>query len=267
LTPFAPPVAKRLVGPPAQRVLDRLGVRQGFFNDYPLRLSDPNEVEPWLLATGSEWSSYWGYLFPRRARHYLDRFIRFSEPGLREGWKVAYDHALRRATLRCGGRPLVVKDPPNTGRIGALLDLWPEAVFVGVLRDPLRVLLSMRALWHRTILPRFSLQWIAEDTVASVVLAHYETVMEGWAAERGAIPTGAALELRYEDLVQEPLSVIEDVYVRLRLPGFGAARHAIQARLELDREYRPNRYPTEPALPEGWAPAIDRWRVRLGYPT
>lgn len=266
LFPFAPVALKRVLRPNVQAVVDRLGVRQGFFHEYTLRLDDPNEIEPWLLATGSEWSSYWGFLFPRRALYHLERFVRFPDADTRARWQRAYEHAVRRATLRSGGRRLVVKDPPNTGRINALLELWPDAGFVHVRRDPRGVLVSMRELWRTTILPRFALQRITEEEVAGVVLGHYETLMQGWHAEHASIPRGRCVELRYEELVRAPRSQIERIYADLPLHPFGGARPAVEARLALERDYRPGRYEDDPPLPRGWEASIARWRARLGYP-
>lgn len=269
LFPFALPPLKRAARPALQLLVDRLGIRQGFFHDYALRLDDPNEVEPWLLATGSEWSSYWGYLFPARALAHLERFIASPGEGLRDeglpdGWKAAYDNALRRAARRVGGLPLVVKDPPNTGRVAALTELWPGACFVHVVRDPRYVLLSMRTLWHDTILPRFALQRISPAEVERVVLAHYETVMGAWLRQRDAIPPGRLVEVRYADLVTEPLAELERVYAALSLSGFQHARPAIAARLERDRAYRGRCYAAHHELPAGWEKAVERWGSRLG---
>lgn len=265
--PLASPALQRWLGPMLQRTADALQLRQGFFYDYPLRLDDPNEVEPWLLAAGSAWSGYWGYVFPREALRHLDRFVRLEDPAERASWKLAYDHALRRLTTRRGGRPLVVKDPLNTGRVSALLALWPDARFVHVLRDPEPVLLSTRALWHDTILPRFALQRVTTPEVERVVLGHYETIMEAWASERARIPARQIVEVRYEDLVKDPLHEIKRAYRHLGLLSFETARASMSTRLARDFDYQGGGYTPPRALPKGWEAAIARWRNRLGYGT
>jgi hypothetical protein len=266
LFPVAPAAVKRVTLPALQLAVRRLGIRQGFFYDSPLRLDDPNEVEPWLLALGSEWSSYWGYLFPRVGLEYLNRFVGLEDPERRRGWQRAYDQALRRAAARSGGRALVIKDPPNTGRVGALLELWPDARFAHVKRDPADVLRSMRDLWRATILPRFSLQRISHRDVDRIVLGHYEALMGAWLAQRDRIDRGRLVEVGYEDLVADPLNTALRVADSLAVPLDDAGRDAIAIRANRERGYRGRPSAGADDLPPGWQEAAERWRRRLATP-
>lgn len=264
LLPFCPGPLKAALRPALQRAVSLLGLRQGFFHDYRLRLDDPNEMEPWMLGTGSPWSSYWGYLFPRRAAEHLERFVRFRSAAEREGWKRAYDYFVRRSALKGGGRIPVVKDPTNTGRVGALLELYPEARFVHVVRDPRSVFLSMRGLWRETIEPRFALQAVTAEERDALVLRHYGALMSGWISEREAIAEGRMVEVRYEALDPSPLESMRRIYADLRLPPFAAAETAIVRRLDEDRGYRAASYDGV-VLEEEVERELSAWRRRLGY--
>ena len=57
-------------------------------------------------------------------------------------WRNAFDLMLRKLSLRCGGRRLLLKSPVHTARVPLLLQLFPEAQFVYIHRDPLAVLQS-----------------------------------------------------------------------------------------------------------------------------
>jgi omega-hydroxy-beta-dihydromenaquinone-9 sulfotransferase len=249
-----------------QGLVGLLRVRHPFFHDAGVRLDDPNETEPLMLALASVWSSYWGYLFPRGAGVLLNRYVEWPSEEIRRGWMSAYCGTLERISGRCGGRRLVVKDPPNTGRVATLLELFPDAQFIHVVRDPAEVFRSMRGLWDEVILPRYSLQPLGPGERDGILLRHYQTVMSLWQAQKRLIASGNLVDLRYEDLLRDPVVRIREMYEVLRLPPFQAAEQAISARWEEERGYRPRGREGAPALPEEVDTALADWRRRLGYP-
>ncbi len=262
LLPQCPLWLKPIFKGTLQAVATGLRLKQQFFHDYPLLLDDPNEVEPLLLSLGSELSEYWGYLFPRQAPELLSRWIEWPDETARERWKEGYDTQIRRIASRARACRLVVKDPPNTARVAALLELYPDAGFVHVARDPLHVFLSMRRLWQETIQPHFALQRVDKEEVEAIVIEHYRVLMNRWREERALIPDGQLVELRYEEFLQNPRAGLESVYAGLGLKGL---RTEVLGRLECEREYRPARYVADErdeALVRG---ALGDWRESLGY--
>ncbi len=265
--PTCPPSLGGRIQVPFQGLAKLLGIRQPFFHEYALRLDDPNEMEPLMLALGSEWSSYWGYLFPRAADVYLNRYVNWPSEEIRRGWMQAYSGHLKRVSRRCGGRPLVVKDPPNTARVGTLLELFPRSKFCHVVRDPMEVFISMQALWRDTILPRFALQRISPEDRDALILRHYGVLMEGWESQKNLIPPGNLAEVRYEDLVSDPLRRIREIYEILDLPPFPVAAASISNRLREDQGYRPAESGQAFETLESAERELGNWRTRLGYPT
>lgn len=260
--PGCPVALQRMLRPPLQRLVGLSGIRHPYFHDYRFRLDDPNETEAWLLAAGFPWSSYWGYLFPRRP-DYLDGWVDPSDPAVRGGWLDAYDHALRRLMRRCGGRPLVVKDPPNTARAGLLAQRYPSARFVYLFRDPSRVLLSVWRLWRETIEPLFGLQTVTDAERCDRIASHYSRLLSGYERDRPRL-TGRLVELRYEDFVADPVEHVRRLYGPLGLGDFGAAREAVAQRLSEDWGYREAPSAGE-SLPEDLVAVAERWRRKLGY--
>ena len=70
-------------------------------------------------------------------------------------------------------------------------------------------------------------------------------------------------ELRYEDLVRDPLGQLEAVYNGLGLGDFGPARRPVEAYLAGLSGYETNRYLLTPAEREAidrrWGPVIRRY--------
>jgi len=265
LFPACPRWLEPIIRAPLQGLLSLLRVRQPFFNDTVVRLRDPNEFEPVWLSTGSYWSTYWGYLFPRNANCYLNRFVEWPDDETRAAWMRAYRDAVSVEAWRSGGRRMVLKDPPNTGRVRELLELYPAAKFIHVVRDPREVFLSMRALWRDVIERRYALQVISGEERDQLIFRHYRTLMERWMAQRELIPAGALFELRYESFMPDPLAGIRGSYSALGLGDFAAVEPNIRRRLVAEQKYRPVARSVDPDTMAMIDRELGEWRARLGY--
>lgn len=169
---------------------------------------------------------------------------------------------LKKLTLK-HDRPLVLKSPPHTARIRLLLDLFPDARFVHIHRDPHDVFRSTRHM-IRTVQPAFQLQDIppldGDDTILGVYTEMYDAYFE----ERGLVPQGRLCDVGYEDLVHEPLAVVGSIYRTLGLAGFEGLQARLEAYLGSISDYRKNRLDdlTEPLrrrIAHEWGRSFDEW--------
>jgi hypothetical protein len=69
------------------------------------------------------------------------------EPAELDRWKQTLRRFLNRLAVRDPRRP-VLKSPPHTARIGVLAEMFPEARFLHVVRDPYVVIPSTLRLWR-----------------------------------------------------------------------------------------------------------------------
>jgi hypothetical protein len=156
-------------------------------------------------------------------------------------WAETYLTFLRKVTLRAGGRRLVLKNPANGGRIRQLLELFPEAKFIHMVRNPYHVFPSI--MWvYRTVLPRSQVQRIGQAQIEAHVLQSSARLMRKFLTDRALIPAGNLVEVRFEDLEQAPLEQVRKVYDGLGLPGFAEAEPAFRAYLASIQGYQKNRY-------------------------
>lgn len=115
--------------------------------DYPYE-------EEYAVANTCPYSFYHGWYFPRWMRRYFDRYALMQAPsGELESWRTVYDYLLRKVAYANGQPRLLLKNPCNTARVGELLDLYPDARFVHIIRNPYHVYFSTRRLYEN-ILPR-----------------------------------------------------------------------------------------------------------------
>jgi hypothetical protein len=235
-------------------------------DDVRISFRAPNEDE-FALCQMTLCSPYLGFTFPRRQPHY-DRFLtlRGAGEGVVARWKAALAQFLRKLTWK-DGRPLVLKSPPHTGRIGLLLELFPGARFVHIRRNPYAVFEST---WHwlRASGPWFHLQRPARTGLDERVLRVYREVYEVFFEERGLIPRGRFHEVGFEELERDPVGQVRAIYEALGLPDFGEAEPALRRYLDSLVGYKKNAFPGLPAdlrerVAREWRRCFEEW----GYPT
>jgi hypothetical protein len=135
----------------------------------------------------------------------------------------------------------VLKNPANTGRIAQLLELFPDAKFIYLRRNPYAVYKSTLNL-HRTTFQTIGFQDVTDTEIEDNVLHMYAALNQRYAATRALIPEGNLVEIVYEALETNPLAELEQVYTRLRLPGWEAARGPIADYLATLDNYEKNRF-------------------------
>lgn len=225
----------------------------------------PQEDEFALCMLGQP-SPYQVIAFPNhlpKSAEYLD--LEELPPRQRERWKRAFLKFLRQLTFKNPKR-LILKSPPHSCRIKALLELFPDARFVHIVRDPHVVYPSTVNLWkslfrshglHRPTFARL------EDFVFSTFRHLYSRLEEG---KRLVSPTRFH-EVRYEDLTRDPVGQMQLLYDRLGLGDFEELRPRLEKYLESIRGYETNRYEITPELraeiDKQWGEVIRRY----GYAT
>ena len=116
-------------------------------------------------------------------------------------------------------RRIVLKSPPHTFRIKVLLEMFPKARFIHIVRNPLVIFPSTINLWKR-LYRNDGLQVPTYEGLDEHVFATFSRMYEVFERDRGLIPAGQFCEVRYEDLVAQPIQQMQRVYDELNLGGF-----------------------------------------------
>lgn len=188
-------------------------------------------------------SAYLGFHFPKRLAYYFQKYalLQFDDEAERRRFGQQYLGLIRRLTAACEGKRLLLKNPPNTGRIRLLLELFPNARFIYLHRDPAEVFHSTIRM-HEHLLDRFALIPSGGLHLPGFVPAFYARLIERYEADKSLIPPGHLVEIAYERLVQEPEQTLRELYAALRLPGFSAALPAFRAYIEKQKGFQPATY-------------------------
>jgi hypothetical protein len=102
-------------------------------------------------------------------------------------WQAALKILLKKLTLKYD-RPLVLKSPPHTCRIRLLLEMFPDARFIHIHRDPYAVFQSSRRTF-RLMLDWHGLQRADLEGLDDWVLRQYREMYEVYFEEKKLIPS------------------------------------------------------------------------------
>jgi hypothetical protein len=224
---------------------------------------EPQEDEFALVASGL--SFMLGLVvFPRhRDRYQQFLTLREATPAELERWTSAFLRFLQKLTFKYR-RPLVLKSPAHTGRLEVLLDLFPNAKFVHIHRDPYAVFQSSVHTW-RKVKSFWGLQSTEVDE--NCVLEDYAQVCDAFFAQRHRLTEQNFCEVRFDDLERDPIGELRRVYRSLALPDFEHVEPALRGYLASLDGYRRNTFPplppqTKERVADAWRRSFEAW----GYP-
>jgi hypothetical protein len=237
---------------PATRPMDNM--RQSFGTP------QEDEFAPLLMTLRSV---YLGITFPRHEARYAPYMTFEHVPRVEvEDWKRALLWFCKKLTLKYGRR-LVLKSPPHTARVRLLLELFPQARFVHIHRDPLRVFQSQRhyfdtAIWH-TYLQRPDC-----GQIDAGILMRYNTMYDAFFKDRPLIPDSRFHEVRFDDLERDPVGEVRRIYERLDLGPFADVEPKIQAYADSLSSYRKNDFDQlsesdRKRVAETWSRSFETW--------
>jgi hypothetical protein len=230
-------------------------------DNMPAGWERPQEDEFALCLLGLP-SPYWTIAFPNHPpqfQEYLD--LRGLTPSALAAWKKVFRQFLLQLTFR-DPRRLVLKSPPHSCRIPILLDMFPDARFVHIVRNPYVVFPSTINLW-KSLYEAHGLQTPGLQGLEEHVFQTFARVYERIEEDKRLIPSGRFHEIRYEDLVREPAAQLRKLYDRLELGGYEAFLPRLEKFLESTRKYETNRYQLsveqKQAIDRRWGPMIEQY--------
>lgn len=203
---------------------------------------------------------------PPQHQEYLE--LESVSPRALRRWKRALLRFLQQVQYKTPGR-IVLKSPSHTFRVPVLLEMFPDAQFVHMVRHPVAVFLSTMRLWKSL----YSTHGYQRPTFAGLdeyVLSTFARMHQRWEETRGLIPPGQLVELRYEDLVDDLARNMRTIYERLDLGKFDEVQPAIEAYAAEHADYQVSRYEPSPELQQEiyrrWRPYFERYGYEIDGP-
>ncbi len=245
---FVPPLATGLpwdlmgIARVMRPLLERALPENRFIDNIPVKPDSPQEDEI-ALANMTPVSFYHGIYFPKRFEAFLDEGLFFDTLSEREiaAWRDRFTYFMRKLYVHQGHKRLLIKNPVYTARVAALREIWPEARFIHILRNPYEVFVSMRNFYSK-LLKQFALQDYDHVDIDRAILDVYARMMETMERDVADLPPHLYTEVRYETLDADPLGAIGSIYRSLDLGDFEAIQPTFQAYLDTVRTYKKNAF-------------------------
>lgn len=218
---------------PKQRPMDNMAA--GF--------DRPQEDEFAILALGAP-TPYTRMAFPNDAPDYSDSLnLDECSPEHLERFKAALMYFTKLITLTTKQKQLLLKSPPHTGRVGHFARWFPGAKFIHIARHPFSLFPSTMRLWE-SLDEAQGLQVPHHKNDREYVFDCFERMYRGYEKQRNEIPPGDLYELKYEDLVKDPVGECEKIYQQLQLNNFEPVREKIIQHMEKEKDFKKNKHPT-----------------------
>ena len=198
----------------------------------------PGEEDGAMTTSLNPRGAAWGWFFPKiMLEHYRKYALleHIPEDDIHK-WTDDYLFLLRKISLAGRGKRLLLKSPPHTARVKLLLFLFPKARFIMIHRNPYDVYASNKRFWQVTN-RIYALGSTKGVDFHRIILDSYAMVMRKYLAEKDRIPEGQLVEIPYQELINQPLDTIRQVYQSLQLGDFSYCEHAMKNYLQGQKNY------------------------------
>ena len=223
------PVMSRIM--PKQRPMDN--VKSGF---------DEPQEEEYATFRLSGVSPLERLMFPEGKGYFLNVYNeekRTSENDTRV-WSKAFSLFCRK--LYFGNRKrLLLKNPFLSLRINEISSLYPDARFIHIYRNPLKVIPSTIHMWD-TVGRQNSLNqnWVKPEVKA--VTQYFHKMIESIRKALSVMPKENHIEVKYETLVKDPFNGIKYIYEHFGIPFTEEYKVKLGSYLREERTYMANSY-------------------------
>ena len=213
-------------------LINRILPKKRPFDAYPMDMDFPQEEEFAMMSLQAK-SMYKLFYFPKdfNTIYEKDLFFERLPDAHRKRWKKKYLSLINKAMLNTGGKRYMSKNPCNIFRIKTLKDLFPDARFVFIYRNPYTVVESLYRFVNE-VLPGSELQHLRGGIHREHFARLYkDSLHEYWHAKERIKP-GNLMEIRYEEFKEKPLEILRDLYKQFNIPGFEEALPRMKSYLE-----------------------------------
>jgi hypothetical protein len=224
---------------PEKRPMDDVGMDA----EYP-------QEDQYAVGAISPFSYYHGWCYPQNMERY-NQFVLMDESVSNRDiqlWKQSYLYLIKKATFASQGKQLVLKNQDNTAKVRLLLELFPNAKFLLIQRNPIDLYYSMLK-FMRIVIPRYCIQNPPSfSEVEASMMSLYARMFRKYLHERKLIPKGNLVEVKYEDFIVNPIEILESIYQTLKLSGFPQAKPQFLQYIDSQKAVVGGSYPIEESV-------------------
>jgi hypothetical protein len=216
------------------------------FDGYSLDMDFPQE-EDFAMMSLQPKSLYKMFYFPKDFNDIYEKELYFEKytEAERNNWKSKYLNFMSKAMLNTAGKRYISKNPCNIFRINTLTELFPDARYIFIYRNPYPVVESLYRFVNE-VLPGSELQHLEGGIPRECFARLYKDALHEYFKVKGIIKPANLMEIRYEEFKQQPLEMLREIYTRFDIPGFGEAQPRMEMYLNKNQPDARQPYHIEP---------------------
>lgn len=225
---------------------------------------DLPQEEEFALSNMMPYTFYNFWFLPKNTMEYCDKYLTMQTATKEEvqTFKDIFLKLIKISLWNTKGTQFLSKNPPHTGRVKEILEMFPNAKFIYLMRNPYTVFESTRSFFTNTIQP-LKLQDISNEQIEDNILETYQRLYMKYEEDKKLIPKGNLIEIKFEDFESNALEMTQKIYETLSLPGYQEAEPAIKEYLNKKKGYKKNAYQYDPRTVElvekNWGFALKQW--------
>ena len=230
--------------------------------------ADLPQEEEYALGNLSPFSYYNGWCFPKNMEHY-NNFVDFNnlKPATINEFKEVYMDYIKKVSFAHKHKRLVLKNPSNTSRIKFLLELFPKAKFVHIIRNPYHVYLSMKRNIEKEMILYTVQNPPSWEIFEQSMISMYKRMFAKYFAEKELIPKQNLVEIKYEDLIKQPIKQMQHIYQTLNLGDFEKNKSIFEKYVDSQKKVKKAVYKIDDVLKNHiytqLKETIDRWNYSV----
>jgi hypothetical protein len=229
---------------------------------------DSNNPQEEEMAFGNAFffSYYYWFYFPKEREKIADKFLFIENMSNQEKkrFKINYIRFIKRAMINTKGSQYISKNPPNTARIPILLEMFPDAKFIYLTRDPYETLVSTFR-FCKVFLKTLQLQEMSDKDLWKIVINTYHSLSERYHKYKSLIPGENLIEIQYTDLIGDPEKTLEIIFERF-FQGQDSDLEKIKKTIPTLSEHKKNTYQFTPSFINQVNQKIGNIILKQGYP-
>jgi hypothetical protein len=203
-----------------KKIVDSLLPEKRPFDNVSWNMDTPQEEE-FGMANLQPYSLYNFFLFPKEFDRFAaeELFTGSFGPAQLENWKKQYLGMIRKSMINKRGTRYISKNPLNMVRIRMLKEMFPDAKFIFIYRNPYSVVESLYR-FTLSIFPGVKLQEVPESFTREKIARLYNTMMREYFMTKSILAPGDLAEIRMEDFVKDVTGHLGKIYGQFGIPGF-----------------------------------------------
>lgn len=205
--------------------------------------ADFPQEEEFALGNMTDATFYHFFYFPSLNDMLYKKYVRLKGTSLqvKDSLKRKYNELLIKAALNTKKDQLVIKNPLNTGKIKLLLEMYPDAKFIHIYRNPVVTYLSTNR-FYKSLLPATYLEDYDEDYITEKIILNYKNLMSDFFDTKHLIPKENLYEIKFEEFEEDNMLHLKEIYDQFGLESWNEALPQFETYMKAQKHYRKNKY-------------------------